>query len=237
MTTEKLNADYEEILKDTIFPFFKSFKFRKKGQNFARTSNDIIQTFTVQKSLITTSIDILHFSFNFGFFNNEIHKIAFDTDDVIDFPITSDCFIHSSLGLYSHKRDHWYELSSRIDTKNVAGNVKDDLENHLKPLFNNYKSLHDLVRFTDHSKENKLITSPYEYIVFLMQTDQREKGEMAIRDNYLKAMAMKGRDYTNQFPYTQSETTEPDLKKLYLDNIKRLARLYNVQPVTISGKI
>ncbi len=229
MTIEKLNSDFDAILKEIINPFFKGLKFRKKGQNYARISNDITQTFTVQKNLLTTSFDKLYFAFSFGFFNIDIYNIGRDKEMIIDFPTTDDCFIQNPLGLYSHKRDHWYELSSRIDTRNVALNVKTDLESYLKPLFNTYKSLDELIHFTEVYDRNKLFTSPYEYIAFLMLTNRREKGELLIKDYYKKAIALKGPVKTNEFPYRQAELTNvSDSAKLYLDNIMRLANHFKV---------
>ncbi len=229
MTTEKLNSDFDAIFKEIINPFFKGLKFRKKGQNFSRISNEITQTFTVQKNLLSTSFDKLYFAFNFGFFNSDIYNIGRDKEMIIDFPTTDDCFIQNPLGLYSHKRVHWYELSSRIDTKNVALNVKADLESYLKPLFNTYKSLDDLIRFTEVYERNKLFTSQYEYIAFLMLTNRREKGELLIKDHYKKAIAMKGPVTTNEFPYKQVEPTAvSDSTKLYLDNVRRLANHFNI---------
>ena len=88
--------------------------------------------------------------------------------------------------------EHWYELSSRIDAQKTALNVKADLDNYVKPLFNTYKSLDDLVRFTEIYEGNKLLKSPYEYIAFLMLTNQKDKGELMIRNYYRKALALKG---------------------------------------------
>jgi hypothetical protein len=230
MITEELHTEFEEIFKAIIAPFFKSLKFRKKAHNFARTSNDIVQTFTVQKNLMTTSIDKLYFSFDFGFFNKDIYNITRDNDVTIDFPVTSDCFIQNPFGLYSHKRAHWYELSSRIDPQNVALSVKSDLDTYLKPLFSTYQSLEDLVRFTEIYEKNKLIVSPYEYIAFLMLSNQRVKGIHAIKDHYCRAMAIKVPNNTSQFPYKQNDAISSlsESKGEYLGKIHLLAKKYGV---------
>jgi len=231
MTTEKLNAEFDEILKEIVGRFFRKMGFRRKAQNFLRVTDDITQTFNVQKSQTNISFDRFYFTFNFGFFNNDIYNITWDNDTQIEFPGVAESFIQSQLGNYSHKRDHWYELSPRIDMKRVSLDIKADLENDLKPLFSRYKSLEDLKVFVEKDERHKLLISPYAYIAFLMKTNQREKGALAIQEHYLKALSFKGLVQNIQYPYNPDETKSflPDSKQQYIDNILRLAKLYDVK--------
>ena len=149
MTPENLKTDFDTIFKDVIIPFFKELGFKRKAQNFVRQTNDIVQCFNVQKNQWNSYFESLSFTFNFGFYNEEIRTLSWGREIPTNFPKTTDCFIQDRLGTYSHKRDHWYQLSKRADRDEVAEEVKNDLEKHLKPIFERYKSLDDLKDFSE----------------------------------------------------------------------------------------
>ena len=156
MITDKLKIEFEEICKWTIIPFFKDFGFKRKTLNFARNTNDITQCFNVQKSQ-WNSFDSLKFTFNFGFYNSDVSSIMADKEIHLEFPKTYDCFIQNRLGIFSHNTDHWYTLSENIEAKKTAEQINKDLEEYLKPMFENYTSLENLKLLID--KNEKYISS------------------------------------------------------------------------------
>lgn len=231
MTTDNLKTDFDEICKRTIIPFFKDFGFKRKTLHFARQIKNITQCFNVQKSQWNSYDDSMTFTFNFGFYNSDIAEIISDKKTQLEFPKTYDCFIQNRLGHFSHNRDHWYKLAKNIDKNEVAGQIKNDLSNHLKPLFDSYVSLQTLKEFIDKDENHISPTlSPYYLIAFYMLTDQKEKGVKTIKEKYKDALRPQTVTETINFPDGRKEVkTKTYINQFYIDGIERLAKLYNVQ--------
>ena len=229
MTPENLKTDFDEIFKGVIIPFFKELGFKRKTQHFARQTNDITQCFNVQKSQWNSYHDSLSFTFNLGFYNEEIRTLSWGQEIPTDFPKTTDCFIQDRLGTYSHKHDNWYEISKRVDRNKVAERVKSDLEKYLKPLFDDYKSLSDLKQFSE--RNTGYLLSPYGQIVFLMMTGQIEKGKQFMKEQYKIALTPQTTTLIINSPDGKSEviTSKPYINQSYVDNIERLAKHYDIE--------
>jgi hypothetical protein len=229
MTPENLKTDFDEIFKEVIVPFFKDLGFKRKTQHFARQTNDITQCFNVQKSQWNSYHDSLSFTFNLGFYNEIIKTLSWGQEIPTDFPKTTDCFIQVRLGTHSHKRDHWYELSKRIDRNKVAEQVKSDLERHLKPILDKYQSLVDLKGFSEHN--TGFLLSPYGQIVYFMLTGQIDKGKQFLKEQYKIALTPQTTSQTINYPDGRSEvkTSKPYVNQHYVDNIQRLAKHYDVE--------
>lgn len=228
MTTDNLKADFDEIFKGVIVPFFKELGFKRKTQHFSRQTNDIVQCFNVQKSQWNSYHDSLSFTFNLGFYNEAIRTLSCGQEILTDFPKTTDCFIQDRLGTYSHKSDQWYELSKRVDRNKVAEQVKNDLEKYVKPLFDNYQTLDDLKRFSE--KNTGFLLSPYGEIVFLMMTGQSEKGKQFIKEQYKIALTPQTITDTINFPDgTKKETTKTYINQHYIESIERLSKHYDIE--------
>jgi hypothetical protein len=229
MGPENLKSDFDDILKETIIPFFKDLGFKRKTHHFARKTNDIIQCFNVQNSQWNSYNDSVSFTFNLGFYNEHIRALSWEQELKTDFPKTTDCFIQDRLGTYSHKRDNWYELSKRVNKVTVAEQVKNDLEKYLKPIFERYKSLDNLKIFSENN--TGYLLSPYNKIVFLMTTSQFEKGEQLIKEEHKIALTPKVTTQTINYPDGRSEvkTSKPYVNQHYVDNIERLAKHYGIE--------
>lgn len=229
--SENLKTDFDILCKETIIPFFKESGFKRKALHFSKQTNDLTQCFNVQKSQWNSYNDSIDFTFNFGFYNAEISSIVDDKVIQLEFPKTYDCFIYNRLGIFSHKRDHWYTLSKNIDTSKTAEQIKTDLEKYLKPIFENYDSLEKLQLFLD--KDSKYISptfSPYYLIAFYMTTGQIEKGNNIIKEHYKKALNPQQSTHTINFPDGRQQVkSETSINQHYIDNIKRFAKKYNVE--------
>ena len=228
MTPDNLKTDFDEIFKGIIVPFFKDLGFKRQTQHFSRKTNDVTQCFNVQKSQWNSYHDSLSFTFNLGFYNETIRTLSWGQEIPTAFPKTTDCFIQDRLGTYSHKGDHWYELSKRVDRNKVAEQVKIDLDKYLKPLFENNKSLDDLKQFSE--KNTGFLLSPYSHIVFLMTTGQIEKGKGLIKEKHKVALAPQTVTDTINLPDgTKKEKVRTYINQHYIDNIERLAKYYKVE--------
>lgn len=230
MSEENLKTAFDEILKETIVPFFREFGFKRKSQNFYRQTNDIGQCFNVQRSQWNSYHNSVTFTFNLGFFSQEIFGIVSEKGETIEFPKTTDCFIQSRLGDYSHGRDHWYTLKKNIRKEDVKIQIEKDLDNHLKPLFEKYTSLEALKSLVDKDAKNVgPVWAPYYLIAFYMTTGQTEKGIKAIRENYSNALKPMTVTDTINYPDGTSETkTRTSINQFYIDRIERLAKHYNI---------
>lgn len=230
MSQETLKTDFDQILKGTIIPFFKDFGFKRKSQNFYRQTNDIGQCFNVQRSQWNSYDDCVSLTFNLGFFSQEIDRIVRDKAGMIEFPKTVDCFIQNRLGIYTHGRDHWYNLARNIRKDDVMSQVEKDLAHHLRPLFEKFTSLEVLKELVDKDEKNiSPVFHPYYLIAFYMTTGQSEKGIQRIKENYSKAMkAVPTREainYPDGRPGTRPRTS---VNQSYIDGIERLAKIYDV---------
>jgi len=230
MSAENLKTEFDEILKETIIPFLKGFGFKRKSQNFYRQVNDIGQCFNVQRSQWNSYNDSVVFTFNLGFFSQEIFRIVSERTEVIVFPKTTDCFIQHRLGYYSHGRDHWYELARNIKKEDVKKQIGMDLANHLKPLFDKYTSLEALKGLVDKDEKNVgPVFAPYYLIVFYMTTGQTGKGVQTIKESYVKALKPMTVTDTVNYPDGRSETkTRTSMNQHYINGIERLAKFYDV---------
>lgn len=229
-SSENLKTEFDGILKETIVPFFKDLGFKRKAQNFYRPINDIGQCFNVQRSQWNSYNDSVTFTFNLGFFSQEIFRIVSEKTEVIEFPKTTDCFIQNRLGHYSHGRDHWFTLARNINKEDVKRQIEKDLKNHLKPLFEKYTSLEALKELVDKDEKNVgPVFAPYYLIVFYMTTGQTGKGIQAIKENYSKALKPMTVTDTINYPDGRSETkTRTSINQYYIDGIERLAKFYDL---------
>jgi hypothetical protein len=217
MIPDNIKIDFDTIFKEAVLPFFKALSFKRKGMHFSSVTNDITQCVNVQKGKWSSYSGALYFTFNIGFYHEAIRRIAWPNEPIVYFPAVTDCFIQSRLGHFSHQRDHWYEVSNRIDIEKTKSQVTNDLETFLNPMLENFTSLDSLKLF--HEDKARFIPYPANHIVFMMMTRQFEKGERLIKEHYQKAMT----------PQKAGNTTSPaTVNHFYVNDIKRLADVYNI---------
>lgn len=230
LETTNLKKEFDEICKEAIIPFFKEIGFKRKTLHFTRQINDITQCFNVQKSKWNSYNDSVTFTFNFGFYNEDISSFVAESEINNDFPKTSDCFIQNRLGFFSHQRDHWYTITKNIDSTTTAENIKSDLEKYLKPIFESYTSLETLKQFIE--KDEKYISptlSAYYIIAFYMLTNQKEKGQQTIKEQYINSLTPQTLTDTIVLPDgTRQEKIRTHINQHFIDAMKKLADKYEV---------
>lgn len=231
METVNLKNHFDQICKEAIIPFFKENGFKKKALHFVRQTNDVFQCFNVQKSHWNSYNNSVTFTFNYGFYNNDISSIVSDTKIENDFPKTYDCFIQNRLGFLSHNRDHWYSIAENIDATKTGDQIKLDLEKYLKPIFDKYTSLQMLKQLID--KDEKFISptlSPYYLIAFYMITDQKEKGRKTLIEQYHNSLQPQTVTDTIVSPDgTRKVKVTSHINQHFVDSIKKLADKYDVE--------
>jgi hypothetical protein len=224
-----LKLEFDLIIRDTIAPFFKTLGFKKQGQNFARATNDLVQCFNIQSQWNSYDSSV-SFTFNFGFYNSEIRRIAWNKEFNLSFPKTTDCFLYSRVGLFSHNRDHWYELDADSESDQVVLEIKNDLENHVMRIFETSKSLQELVNLIEKKGKSGWIFPPYDDVVFLMATGQKEKGTSLLMTEYSKAIVPQTTTHTTKYPDGRIEvkTSKPYVNKHYIEQLERLAKYFQI---------
>ena len=226
-----LNKDFEQLMKESINPFFKQIGFKKKTLNFAKPINDIVQVFNVQKSQWNSYHDDLSFTFNAGFYSDLLYLESWDRKETTDFPKHYDCQIQFRLGFLSHERDHWYKLSPRIDFKNVCASVENDLNKFLVPLFDKYQTLDSLSGLIGKYDWIDNVIGPYNKISILWHVGQKDKAKQELQLAYKKALIPIPSISEINYPNGKKEVkqSEPRINQSFIDNLERLAKLYDIK--------
>lgn len=232
MNAENLKSIFDEVLKGTISPFFKALGFKKKAQNFQKQGDELVHCFNVQRSQWNSYHNNISFTFNYGFFNQEIHTIGWGKETQIQFPKTTDCFIQDRLGTISHGKDHWYDINKKTRTEKLASEIESDLKKHYSRIVEEYKSLEDLKKLVDKfEKKSSFLLSPYSHSVFLMKTGQLKKGEKKIRKYYKQAITPRVTSGIIKYPDGTSKVkkSKPYINQYYVEGMERLAKLYEIK--------
>jgi len=213
MITRDFQLEYNEILNDTIIPILKELTFKKRGVNFYRTVNDIIQQFSIQKSQWNDK-ENTSFTFHVGFFNETIYKVAWNKEIIPKAPKEYDCFLSTRLGDLSRKKDYWYQLNESCQLDVLKHELENDLLHYAKPLFEYSNSLTTIAEQCSIEATNeplKYVGKLYERIVFLMESNQIDLGIELIKESYKNACIPK-----------------PELNQVYIIQLKRLASYYSI---------
>jgi hypothetical protein len=218
------NADFDKIFKEVILPFAKQLGFIRKGKSFIRTTHDLIQCFDVQKSSFNHPPEYVSFTFNFGFYHEEIARVSClgpNTNPtriytVPEFPTPPVCFLYDRLGNHSHGSDTWYDLNARTNPADVAKKAQEALEGTLQPIFKQYQSLDELKYFpTLRMIENHNV---YAWIAYLIVTKQEKDAKEAIKDHYKQSL-IPLTHYINGKHITE-------VNQSYVNGMKALATFY-----------
>jgi len=229
VNTENLKSLFEEIYKETVLPLFKKQGFKRKGQNFMRTINDVTQTVNLQKSR-WNHVESLSFTFNIGVYNAEIQKVYSTIQKQIEFPNVTDSFFQDRLGTFSHKEDYWYELTPKTDKLAFINDLKYDLETFLFEMFNQHNSWRSMEFFvTEEENYNGFNLFPYRKIIFFMEIDQTDKAIKLLQQEYKESLIPKSSILTTNFPdNSQTKISEPSLNQRYINSLKELASHYSL---------
>lgn len=129
-------ADFEAILTEVVYPFFKRLGFRRQGMTFNRVANDIVQVVQIQKSRWNTG-ERVSFAVNVGFFDETLHR-DYGRGEIPKFIKDTNCLFRFRLGQAIDGQDLWYELSRQHDKSSVAVQIARDFSKHLEPLLESH---------------------------------------------------------------------------------------------------
>lgn len=227
--TREFQKEFDDIVKRTIAPFFKGLGFKKNGNGFNRTTDDIIQVANIQKSQWNHA-DNVSFTFNIGFFNEDIYKNSWDKA-VPKFIREYDCQIHFRLGHITKKSDYWYELNENVAVDKLETEIKDHLDNFLKPILETVQTMNSMKEFMIKNTDLKRTMPTADQILLLLKTGDRDKAERLLREEYKDSLTPKELVSVTNYPDGRREEkiSKTTINKVYVDRLKRLASLNKIE--------
>ena len=222
-------VEFDNLIKEIIAPAFKAIGFKKKNNNFYKSTNDLIQIFNVRKSQWNSKEDI-SFTFNIGFFNPDIFKKTRDRP-IPDVPKEYDCFISLRPGFITNNKDKWYELNEKVNYNKLIAEINSDLQNSTISLFNNYQTLNsikDLVREYPDLQKKMGITARF---VFMMKTNSEKEAVNFLNSEYKNALIPKSSVSVINYPDGKRVETqsEPKINQAYIDSLIKISKKYNIE--------
>jgi len=227
--TREFQKEFDEIIKLTVAPFFKGLGFKKNGNCFNRTTNDIIQVINIQKSQ-WNHVDNVSFTFNIGFFSSDIYKDSWDKE-IPKFIREYDCQVYFRLGHVTKQTDYWYELNKKTTSDELEKEIKDHLDNFLRPILETVQTMNSMKEFMMKNEDVKLAIPTADQILLLLKTGDGDKAERLLRNEYKDSLTPKESVSVTTYPDGRREEkiSKPTINKVYLDRLKRLAFLNKIE--------
>ena len=222
-----LQSEFDEILKNLVFPFFKELGFKKNGNGFNNKTKELIQVVNIQKSKWNNQNE-LQFTFNIGFFNAEIYS-EFHKNEIPKFIREYDCQIRFRLGQVVKGNDQWYELNKKIEKVNLEIEIYNHLKNNLKPILEKNTDLNSIKELILNNKNVELTTSSIHKIKIFLKVGETEKAKELLKIEYLKSLNPE--DYVmkiiNPNGTEITKTTKSEINTEYIEILKNIAKMNN----------
>jgi hypothetical protein len=223
-----LQAEFDEILKNLVFPFFKELGFKKNGNGFNKKTGEITQVVNIQKSRWNNK-DNVSFTFNIGFFSAEIY-IDFWNKGIPKFIKDYDCQITYRLGQLTKGSDYWYELNERIEKANLEIEIYENLNHYLKPFIEKTIDLNSLKELIQTDKYAEMTTAELYKIKIFLKVGEIEKGKELLTKAYLNALNPEDNVSKTIYPdgTEKIETSKSKINLEYVDRLKKIAEENNI---------
>jgi hypothetical protein len=223
-----LQSEFDEILKNLVFPFFKELGFKKNGNGFNKKIGEITQVVNIQKSRWNNK-DNVSFTFNIGFFSAEIY-IDFWNKGIPKFIKDYDCQITYRLGQLTKGSDYWYELNERIEKANLEIEIYENLNHYLKPFIEKTIDLNSLNELIQTDKYAEMTTAELYKIKIFLKVGEIEKGKELLTKAYLNALNPEDNVSKTIYPdgTEKIETSKSKINLEYVDRLKKIAEENNI---------
>ncbi len=180
MTYEKIESDFNSLIKEGFTPFFKERGFKIRQTQFSKQLSDIYQVFHVSKLMRKRKTGPKHMVIQpqFGFFNPYISDIIWPGEKR-NTPKVLNGFMQYDLGLYSGTT--FYDLGEtqkELTILDLIQTIKNELDRTLAPIFDAFKSLDDINVFLQANKKFKSLDNIYS------QHENETEYETAFRQFY-----------------------------------------------------
>jgi len=221
-----LKSQFKLLNYNLIAPFIKGLGFKKKGDNYYRSLNDITQYISLQKSRWNSN-ERIEFTFNIGFYNSAIYNLTHESQILPTTIKEYDCLVNFRLGHFIHETDHWYTLSVSNGFNNLKEEITNDFINYLQVIFATYQDLISLEPLMKHYNEHRPVLT-IEYYFHILEPD---KATSLLRSTYHEAVVPKSSTQTINFPDGSQDiqVSEPSVNLNFIKTLQKLASRYNVE--------
>lgn len=219
-----LQLEFDEILKNLVFPLFKELGFKKSGNGFNKKTNEITQVVNIQKSRWNNQ-DTISFTFNIGFFVAEIYEEKWKKE-IPKFIREYDCQISYRLGQVVKGNDYWYELSEEIEKANLEIEIYKHLNNYLKPIIEKNTDLNSLKELILNDEYVQSTTAGLHKIKIFLKVGEIEKAKELLNKEYFRALNPE--DYISKTVYPDGseeiKTSKSKINTEYIETLKKIAK-------------
>lgn len=227
MTEIDFNTDFKGLISDYCKPGFKALGFKKSGNNFYRHTEELVQTFNIQKNSFN-SRDNLSFTGNIGFIEPETHFKLYEVSSLPKFPKCTDGIIQFRLGQLTDNRDYWYRLKPNINLKDVASKLERDIKT-VQEYFESHMTLHSLEDLIADSAKIHPYWGEMGKFALLKKLGKDMEASSVISSVY--AEAKKPKSWFTIRELVQGVWTEkkskPEVNIHWLKRIEKVAALFN----------
>jgi hypothetical protein len=223
-----LQLEFDEILKNLVFPFFKELGFKKSGNGFNKKTNELTQVVNIQKSRWNHQ-DNVSFTFNIGFFVAEIYTENWNKE-IPKFIREYDCQICFRLGQVVKGNDYWYELNNNTEKVNLEIEIYKHLQHYLKPIIEKNTDLNSLKELILNDEKIGLTTAEIYKIKIFLKVGETEKAKELLNKAYLNALNPE--DYVSKTVYPDGteeiKTSKSKINTEYIERLKKIAVENNI---------
>lgn len=230
--TRNLQLEFDEILKNLVFPFFKELGFKKNGNAFNKKTSELTQVLNIQKSKWNHQ-DNVSFTLNIGFFVAEIYNTEHWNKEIPKFIREYDCQIRFRLGQVVRGNDYWYELNNTTKKENLEIEIYNHLQDYLKPIIEKNIDLNSLKELILNDEKIGLTTAEIYKIKIFLKVGEIEKAVELLNKAYLSALNPK--DYVAKTVYPDgAEEIKISKSKINIEYIERLKKIGEENNITLN---
>ena len=177
-------VEFNRLVKDLITPQLKEIGFKRKGLNFARNSNDIIQTFGIQKERFNSS-DHLSFKLNIGLLSEEIFREILKKE-MPPFPLE----VFSTIRLFPDsvspkcKNKHTFSVYDEATSNEIFARVQNEIEHYYIPFFEKYNSTNTWAELLDLNLKGLFIVPAIQRFLVYLKIGRPIQAAEALRNTY-----------------------------------------------------
>ncbi len=223
-----LQLEFDEILKNLVFPFFKELGFKKNGNGFNKKSSELTQVVNIQKSRWNHQ-DNISFTFNIGFFVEEMY-LENCNKEIPKFIREYDCQIRFRLGQVVKGNDYWYELSEEIEKANLEIEIYRHLNNYLKLIIEKITDLNSLKELILNDENVQSTTAELHKIKIFLKVGEVEKAKELLNKEYFRALNPE--DYISKTVYPDGreeiKTSKSKINTEYIETLKKIVKENNI---------
>lgn len=227
MTYRDLNKDLDRLVSEVCAPVLKALEFKKSGVNFFRYTEEIVQTFNIQKSSFSSSSE-LSFTGNIGFIEPETYLKLYQVDSLPKTPKCTDAIIQFRFGHLTDTTDYWYRIKQSCDLSDVYPKLAQDIST-LRDFFENHRTIRSLEEFTrDKAKINPFWGEVGQFAL-LKKLGKDKEARSILESAYQKAQVPQSLVTVNEKinGIWIEKMSEPEINHHWKERIEKAACLYN----------